>query len=163
MAVLFPTTQGQFLRPDRPAELLQGFLNIESLESVQTGKLSLANLQDFAQKRFIVADPNNNVANYLGSNFAAIAALDGDNSSISVNDLVQLRTGLPSVNTTTPVPAPAPVPTPTPTPTPSTGDTSTYPSTSNPYGSASLSALPQMLYMMLQFMQLMLSSLAQRR
>lgn len=101
MAVLFPNPNRAILSPTDPSQLLQGFLNIEQSENVTNGKLTQANLTSYGQKRFIAADPNSNVASYLTQNFAKIAANDGDSTSISTNDLVQLRQGLP-----TPPPAP---------------------------------------------------------
>lgn len=95
MAVLFQPAQGQFLKPDRPAQLLQGFLNIQDAEGVQNGHLTKANLDSYAQKQFFAADPNSDVAAYLNQNYAQIAKLDGDASSISADDLVCLREDLP--------------------------------------------------------------------
>jgi hypothetical protein len=96
MAVLFSTPFGYTLKADKPAELLQGFVNIQNVEGANTGKLTKANLDSYAQKRFIAADPSSSVASYLNTNFAAIAKLDGDANSISVDDLVQIRSGLPT-------------------------------------------------------------------
>ncbi len=97
MAVLFPTQFGQILQPNRPAELLQGFLNIQNAENVRNGELTKANLVSYSQKQFFAVDSNGSVAGYLNNNFAAIAGLDGNANSISTNDLVQLRSNLPPV------------------------------------------------------------------
>lgn len=97
MAVLFPNTNRAILNPTNPSQLLQGFLNIEQAENVTNGKLTQANLASYSQKRFFAADPNSNVAAYLNQNFARIAANDGDRTSISANDLVQLRQNLPAL------------------------------------------------------------------
>ncbi len=96
MAVLFPTPVGYTLRADRPAELLQGFLNIQNVENVKNGQLTKANLNSYSQKQFFAADPSSAVAGYLNQNFNTIAALDGNASSISTADLVQVRSGLPT-------------------------------------------------------------------
>lgn len=106
MAVFFPTQVGQILRPDRSDQLLQGFLNLQTSEGAQGGVLTQANLVSYSQKRFLVADPNADVASYLLNNFATIAALDGNASSISANDLVQIRSGLPPVQQQPPVTQP---------------------------------------------------------
>lgn len=98
MAVLFPITQpGQFLRPNQPAELLQGFLNIMNAENSRNGQLSRQQLDSYAQKQFFAPDPSSDVAGYLRQNFNAVAALDGNPNGISTNDLVQLRPNLPPV------------------------------------------------------------------
>lgn len=102
MAVLFPTPVGYTLKPNKPSELLQGFLNIQNVEGVQTGQLSKANLTSYSQKQFFAADPSSNVASYLTQNFDAIAKLDGNASSISADDLVQIRSGLPTPPATNP-------------------------------------------------------------
>jgi hypothetical protein len=96
MAVLFPTPFGHTLRPDKAAQLLQGFLNIQNVEGVETGKLTKSNLDSYAQKRFLAADPSSAVAAYLNTNFADISKLDGDASSISVDDLIKIRRELPA-------------------------------------------------------------------
>lgn len=106
MAVLFQSASYNYtLQPKNPAELLQGFLNIEDAEGVQNGKLTQANLASYGQKRFFAADPNSQVAGYLSQNYAQIAKLDGDASSISANDLVQIRQGMPTPPTTTTPPS----------------------------------------------------------
>ena len=96
MAVLFPTPFGYTLKANKPAELLQGFLNIQNVENVNNGQLTKANLDSYSTKRFLAADPSSNVAGYLRTNFADIAKLDGNANSISVDDLVQIRNGLPT-------------------------------------------------------------------
>lgn len=101
MAVLFPTPVGYTLKPNKPSELLQGFLNIQNVENVQSGQLTKANLNSYSQKRFFAADPSSSVASYLNQNFDAIAKLDGNASSISADDLVQIRSGLPTPPATT--------------------------------------------------------------
>lgn len=105
MAVLFPTQFGTVLQPDKPAQLLQGFLNVMNAEDSTNGELTKAQLDSYAKKQFFAADSNSSVAAYLRGNFATIAALDGKGTSISTGDLVQLRNGLP-----TPTPAPEPEP-----------------------------------------------------
>lgn len=110
MAVLFPQPSvGYVLQPNKPSELLQGFLNIQNAEGVNTGKLTQANLASYGMKQFFAVDPSSNVAGYLTRNFAAISKLDGDASSISADDLVQIRSGLPPVQTQPPVTQPPPV------------------------------------------------------
>src|SRR5262245_44826018 len=99
MAVLFPTPNGTTLRPDKPAQLLQGFLNISDTEGVKNGKLTKANLDGYAQKQFFALDPNSSVASYLNQNYVQIADNDGDASSISADDLVQIRNDLPKPST----------------------------------------------------------------
>jgi hypothetical protein len=101
MAVLYSYTPGYVLRPDKPAELLQGLLNIESTEGVNNGKLTKANLESYKKKQFFAVDSNSSVATYLNDNFAKIAANDGDATSISADDLVQVRSGLPTPAPTT--------------------------------------------------------------
>ncbi|WP_303674071.1 hypothetical protein [Vampirovibrio chlorellavorus] len=96
MAVLFPTPFGYTLKANKPAELLQGFLNIQAVENVSNGQLTKANLDSYSTKNFLAADPSSNIAGYLRTNFAAIAKLDGNANGISVDDLVQLRNGLPT-------------------------------------------------------------------
>jgi hypothetical protein len=96
MAVLFPTQFGQTLDPKKAPQLLQGFLNIQNVEGVQTGTLTKSNLDSYAQKRFLAADPSSTVAGYLTQNFNAIAKLDGNANSISADDLVQIRQDLPT-------------------------------------------------------------------
>lgn len=113
MAILFSTPFGYTLQPNKPAELLQGFVNIQNVEGVNDGQLIKSDLTDYSQKRFFAPDPSSAVASYLNTNFDAIAKLDGNANSISVDDLVQIRSGLP-----TPPPVVNP-PTPTPTPQPS--------------------------------------------
>lgn len=95
MAVLFPTPVGYTLRANRPSELLQGFLNIQNVEGVNTGQLTKANLNSYSQKQFFAPDPSSAVASYLNQNFTAIAKLDGNANSISADDLVQMRSKLP--------------------------------------------------------------------
>ncbi len=95
MAVLFPTQFGQVLDPKKNAQLLQGFLNIQNVEGVTDGQLSKSDLASYGQKRFLATDPSSAVASYLNKNFDAIAKLDGEASSISVDDLVQIRKELP--------------------------------------------------------------------
>jgi hypothetical protein len=112
MAVLFSTPFGYTLNPSKPSELLQGFVNIQNAEGINDGKLLKSDLTDYGQKRFLAADPSSSVASYLNTNFAAIAKLDGDANSISVDDLVQIRSGLPT---------PPPVVNPPTTTPPSTG------------------------------------------
>jgi hypothetical protein len=86
-----------FLRPNRADELLQGFLNIDGNQSnVANTRLTQQELTAYGQKQFFAADPNSNVFGYLRDNFAAISKLDGDATSISANDLVQLKQGLPT-------------------------------------------------------------------
>jgi hypothetical protein len=131
MAVLFPVQQGQFLKADRPAEVLQGFLNIMNAENSKNGQLTKAQVDSYSQKQFFAADPNANVAGYFKNNFAAIAALDGNAASISTDDLVQLRQGLPPVPVTPPPTYP--------------------PATDTPSG-----LQPQMLQMLQLMMQLMM-------
>lgn len=108
MAVLFPTPFGYTLKPNKPAELLQGFQNIQNAEGSRNGELSKSALVSYSQKRFIAADPNSAVASYLNNNFAEIAKMDGDASSISTSDLVQVRTGLPNPPAVVDPPAPPP-------------------------------------------------------
>lgn len=105
MAVLFPTQFGQVLSPKNSAQTLQAFLNIQNVEGVQNGKLTKANLDSYAQKRFLAQDPSANVANYFSQEFNNIAKLDGDATSISVDDLVDFRTGLPDPDHVTPPPS----------------------------------------------------------
>ena len=95
MAVLFPTRFGQVLSPKQPAQVLQAFLNIQNVEGVQNGQLTKANLDSYAKKRFLAQDPSADVANYFSQKFNDIAKLDGNANSISVDDLVDFRTGLP--------------------------------------------------------------------
>lgn len=102
MAVLFPTQFGQVLNPKNSAQLLQGFLNIQNVEGVQNGQLTKANLESYGRKRFLAQDPSSNVANYFTQKFDDIAKLDGNANSISVDDLVSLRSGLPDPATVTP-------------------------------------------------------------
>lgn len=108
MAVLFPTPIGYTLKANKPAELLQGFLNIQNVENVKNGQLSKANLDSYSQKQFFAADPSSNVAGYLRQNFEAIAKLDGNAGSISADDLVQVRSGLPTPPPVTNPPAQPP-------------------------------------------------------
>ncbi len=96
MAVLFPTPVGYTLKANKPAELLQGFLNIQNVENLRTGQLSKANLDSYSQKQFVAADPSSAIASYLRQNFEAIAKLDGNATSISSDDLVQIRQGMPT-------------------------------------------------------------------
>lgn len=96
MAVLFPTPANYTLRANRPSELLQGFMNIQNVEGVKTGQLTKANLNSYSQKQFFAPDPSSAVASYLNQNFAAIAKLDGNANTISADDLVQMRSGLPT-------------------------------------------------------------------
>lgn len=96
MSVLFPTPVNYTLKANKPAELLQGFLNIQNVENIRTGQLSKANLDSYSQKQFFVADPSSEVASYLKLNFDAIAKLDGNANSISTDDLVGLRPELPA-------------------------------------------------------------------
>lgn len=96
MAVLFPTPVGYTLKPNKPGELLQGFLNIQNVEGAQNGQLTKSQLNSYNQKQFFGPDPSNSVANYLSQNFDAIARRDGNASSISVDDLVRLNSGLPT-------------------------------------------------------------------
>ncbi|HEY9685761.1 MAG TPA: hypothetical protein V6C52_02170 [Coleofasciculaceae cyanobacterium] len=131
MAVLFPVQQGQFLKADRPAELLQGYLNIMNAEGSTNGQLTKAQVDSYSQKQFFALDPNGNVGGYLKNNFSQIAALDGNANSISTDDLVQLRQGLPPVPVTPPPAYP--------------------PSTGTPSG-----AQPQILQIFQMMMQLMM-------
>jgi hypothetical protein len=101
MAVLSSYNPGYVLQPNKPSELLQGLLNIETMEGVNNGKLTQANLNNYKQKQFFAVDSNSAVATYLSTNFSKIAGNDGDASSISADDLVQLRSGLPTPPTTT--------------------------------------------------------------
>jgi hypothetical protein len=96
MSVLFPTPVNYTLKANKPAELLQGFLNIQNVENVKTGQLSKANLDSYSQKQFFAADPSSNVASYLKQIFDVIAKLDGNANSISTDDLVTIRQGLPT-------------------------------------------------------------------
>jgi hypothetical protein len=96
MSVLFPTPAGYTLKANKPAELLQGFLNIQNVENVTNGQLNKANLDSYSQKQFFAADPSSEIAGYFKQNFEAIARLDGNANSISTDDLVQIRQGLPS-------------------------------------------------------------------
>jgi hypothetical protein len=111
MAVLFPTQFGQVLDPKKNAQLLQGFLNIQNVEGVTDGQLTKSDLASYGQKRFLAADPSSAVAGYLNKNFDAIAKLDGDANSISVDDLVQIRKELPKPDPVTQPPAQNPPPT----------------------------------------------------
>lgn len=95
MAVLFPTQFGQVLDPKKNAQLLQGFLNIQNVEGLTDGQLTKSDLASYGQKRFLATDPSSAVASYLNKNFDTIAKIDGDASSISVDDLVQIRKELP--------------------------------------------------------------------
>ncbi|MGE0200323.1 MAG: hypothetical protein AB7P76_05075 [Candidatus Melainabacteria bacterium] len=98
MAVLFPRPPvGQTYRPDQADQLLQGFLHVSEVENKQDGKLTAADLDSYSQKQFFVIDAGADVAGYLKTNFGAIAALDGDATSISANDLVARRPELPEV------------------------------------------------------------------
>lgn len=98
----------QFLRPERPDELLQGFLNVDGSQNLVAARLTQQELQAYSQRQFFAADPNSNVAGYLHTNFANISRLDGDAGSISANDLVQLRQGLPPAPVQPPVVPPPP-------------------------------------------------------
>jgi len=105
MAVLFPTQFGQVLSPKNSAQTLQAFLNIQNVEGVQNGQLTKANLESYAQKRFLAQDPSATVANYFTQKFDDIAKLDGNANSISVDDLVDFRSGLPDPDHVTPPPS----------------------------------------------------------
>lgn len=100
MAVLFkPQRLSAPLQPTQTAQLLQGFLNIQQRVSVQDGVLTPEDLGRYNQLLFFAPDPNARVADYLTQNFTQIAPLDGNPESISVDDLVIRRPGLPGNKT----------------------------------------------------------------
>lgn len=104
MAVLFANSFGHTLNPANRAELLQGFLNIQNAEGVTDGKLTKANMVDYAQKTFVAADPNSAVASYFNNNFDAISKIDDHDNTITIGDLVRLRPTLPHPSPTTNTP-----------------------------------------------------------
>ncbi len=96
MAVLFkPQQLSTPLQPTQTAQLLQGFLNIQERVRVQDGVLTPDDLGRYNELLFFAPDPNARVADYLTKNFTQIAPLDGNPESISVDDLVIRRPGLP--------------------------------------------------------------------
>ena len=97
MAVLFPTPSGYMLNPGRSAEMVQGFLNIEAAEGATNGRLTQAQIQHYQQSHGNVIDANTAVANYLSSNFNTLAKQSSENTAISIDDLVTVRKGLPSM------------------------------------------------------------------
>jgi hypothetical protein len=82
------------LKPTQTAQLLQGFLNIQETLSIESGRLKESDLDRYNQATLFL-DPNAPVADYFTRNFNQIAPLDGDPSTISVDDLVVRRPELP--------------------------------------------------------------------
>lgn len=102
-AVLAPFSSTQIhyaYNPGKTDELLQGFLGIMDLVGSTNGTLTKAQLDEYQGTSFLVPEPNRDVANYLNRNYAFIAPLDGDGSSISVKDLVHKNEGLPHPDAT---------------------------------------------------------------
>jgi hypothetical protein len=97
MAVLFPTPFGHILNPSDQTQMLQAFLNIENAEGVSNGKLSKADLADYAKKQFFAADPNSAVASYLTANFDVISKIDSMDNTIGAEDLVTFQKQLPTL------------------------------------------------------------------
>lgn len=97
MAVVFPTPFGYTLNPRNQAEMIQGFLNIEAAQGVTSGKLTKADVANYAQKQFFAADPNSAVASYFNNNFDVLAEIGNHDNTLSVDDLVRLHNSLPEI------------------------------------------------------------------